>query len=160
MDHLAVSDLLRFARVSRRMQEMVYEDSRWVARLKRMGCWNETEARKRAEAPRTDPHTRRKSTLDRSIVNGKGRPEVLLNADTQKSPPRGRPAIQTPQKQKTDSGDGFDLVNLSSPVPRTPQAEASGSALTAIQNAKSMPGRACQEYGRIYRAVDLSTSTL
>ncbi|KAL2256585.1 hypothetical protein VTK26DRAFT_1442 [Humicola hyalothermophila] len=40
---------MRFARASRRMREMVYEDARWVARLRAMGCWNEAEARRRWE---------------------------------------------------------------------------------------------------------------
>uniref|UniRef100_L7J0X7 F-box protein pof6 n=1 Tax=Pyricularia oryzae (strain P131) TaxID=1143193 RepID=L7J0X7_PYRO1 len=47
LDYLPVSDLMRFACVSRRMQEMVYDDTRWVARLKSMGCWDEAEARRR-----------------------------------------------------------------------------------------------------------------
>ena len=34
------------------MREMVYDDTRWVPRLQLMGCWNETEARQRAEAAR------------------------------------------------------------------------------------------------------------
>jgi len=49
LDYLPVSDQMRFARTSRRMCEMVYEDARWVARLKAMGCWNEAEARRRFE---------------------------------------------------------------------------------------------------------------
>src|SRR4051812_41863882 len=31
------------------MREMVYDDTRWVQRLKSMGCWNESEARSRFE---------------------------------------------------------------------------------------------------------------
>ncbi|OAA64520.1 secretion pathway protein sls2 [Niveomyces insectorum RCEF 264] len=49
LDYLPVPDLLRFARVSRRMREMVYDDTRWIARLQSMGCWNEAEARRRFE---------------------------------------------------------------------------------------------------------------
>lgn len=49
LDYLPVPDLLRFARTSSRMREMVYDDTRWVARLKSMGLWNETEARRRFE---------------------------------------------------------------------------------------------------------------
>ena len=49
LDYLPIPDLLSFARTSKRMQEMVYEDSRWVRRLKSMGVWNDGEARKRFE---------------------------------------------------------------------------------------------------------------
>ncbi|KAL2146528.1 hypothetical protein VTI28DRAFT_3709 [Corynascus sepedonium] len=49
LDYLPVADQLRFARTSRRMREMVYDDPRWVARLRSMGCWNEAEARRRFE---------------------------------------------------------------------------------------------------------------
>lgn len=31
------------------MREMVYDDTRWVARLRSMGCWDEVEARRRFE---------------------------------------------------------------------------------------------------------------
>lgn len=31
---------------------MVYDDTRWVQRLQLIGCWSESEARKRAEAAR------------------------------------------------------------------------------------------------------------
>ena len=152
-DYLAIPDLLRFARVSRRMHEMVYEDSRWVARLKRMGCWNEAEARRRAEGSRSEAQARRKSTIDRSLVNGKGRPEVLFNADANDSPAPRRPGIQTTHKIKAEPADGFDLVTLSSPSTSTPVAEHSGSALTVVQDVRSVRGRARQEYGKIYRAV-------
>ena len=80
VDYLAVPDLIRFARVSRRMQEMVYDDTRWVQRLRRMDCWNEVEARKRAESLRrvahnvTTPTAKRKSTNPSFAVNGLDRP--------------------------------------------------------------------------------------
>ena len=41
--------MLRFARTSKRMQEMVYDDTRWIQRLKGMGLWNDLEARQRFE---------------------------------------------------------------------------------------------------------------
>lgn len=60
LDYLPVSDLLRWARTSSRMREMVYDDTRWVARLKVMGLWNEAEARKRFD----DAMRRRKEAAD------------------------------------------------------------------------------------------------
>jgi hypothetical protein len=49
LDYLPVADMFRFARTSKRMQEMVYDDTRWIQRLKSMGCWNDVEAKKRFE---------------------------------------------------------------------------------------------------------------
>ncbi|KAL2025052.1 hypothetical protein VTK56DRAFT_54 [Thermocarpiscus australiensis] len=49
LDYLPVADQMRFARTSRRMREMVYDDARWVARLRSMGCWDEAEARRQFE---------------------------------------------------------------------------------------------------------------
>jgi len=49
LEYLPVRDLCSFARVSKQLQEMVYDDSRWVHKLKLMGIWNETEARRRFE---------------------------------------------------------------------------------------------------------------
>ena len=46
LDFLPVPALLRAARVSRRMRDMVYEDSRWVAKLRAMGAWDEAEAQR------------------------------------------------------------------------------------------------------------------
>ncbi|RKF54814.1 F-box protein pof6 [Erysiphe neolycopersici] len=53
LDLLPISDLMSFAQTSKRMMEMVYEDSRWVQRLKAIGVWNEGEARMRAEELKT-----------------------------------------------------------------------------------------------------------
>ncbi|KAG6003683.1 hypothetical protein E4U21_001791 [Claviceps maximensis] len=49
IQYLPVADQLRLARTCRRLQEMVYDDTRWVARLKSMQCWDEREARRRFE---------------------------------------------------------------------------------------------------------------
>ena len=47
LDHLAASDLIKCACVSKRTCEMVYDDTRWVRRLRAMGCWDEATARSR-----------------------------------------------------------------------------------------------------------------
>ena len=49
LDYLPIPDMFRFARTSKRMLEMVYDDTRWIQRLKSMDCWNDVEARKRFE---------------------------------------------------------------------------------------------------------------
>ncbi|ETN38909.1 uncharacterized protein HMPREF1541_06951 [Cyphellophora europaea CBS 101466] len=136
VEYLSVPDLLRFARVSRRMQEMVYDDTRWISRLKSMDCWDEREARQRADSSRSSdlqaPQARRRSIIDQSIVNGKGRPNIRV------------------------SGDGFDAVELSSPTPKTPAPVLEldpRSALTVFDRVRSVRGMARHEYGKIYRAL-------
>lgn len=136
MDHLSVPDLIRFAQVSRRMQEMAYEDSRWVSRLRSMGCWNESEARKRADGSRSgdlqSPQPRRRSVIDRSLINGKGRPHIRV------------------------SGDGFDAVEIASPISQTPAPVLEldpRSALTVFDRARSIRGKARHECGKIYQAL-------
>jgi recyclin-1 len=153
VEHLAIPDLIRFARVSRRMQEMVYDDSRWTAKLKRMGCWNDLEARKRAEGSAASHHPRRKSTIDPSLVNGKGRPDIRINSTVPSSDPRTQPTHQSSHLTRSAAADGFDLVTLSSPVVSTPLATEPSSALTAVQDVRSVRGKARQEYGKIYKAV-------
>jgi recyclin-1 len=61
LDYLPVPDLAQCARVSRRLQEMVYDDTRWIQKLKAMGVWNDAEARQRFEQGR-----RRKADAQRT----------------------------------------------------------------------------------------------
>ena len=124
-----------------------------MARLKKMHCWNEAEARRRADGSRSELQARRKSTLDRALVNGKGRPQVLFGADAHNIPPRGRQSTQLPHQAGIDTSDGFDPVSLASPSAQTPPASDSSTALTAVQNIKSIRGRARQEYAKVYAAV-------
>jgi len=165
VNYLAIPDLLRFARISRRMHEMVYDDARWVERLKKMGCWNDTEARTRGEknsVTTTSPNApgvRRQSTLDRTIVNGKGRPEILFDSDRHPSGPTAHPArrkssLQTPLKQRAEVADGFDTVTVTSSGVKTAEDSPDlEEALTVLKRVKSIRGQARQEYGKIYRVL-------
>ncbi|KIW30618.1 uncharacterized protein PV07_06351 [Cladophialophora immunda] len=154
VDHLAVPDLLRFARVSRRMHEMIYDDARWVKRLRMMGCWNDTEARRRAEPPKT-PTTpgQRRTTLDRNVVNGKGRPEVLFDMDASPVIQSRQTNLLSPLRLRSAEADGFDVAEISSP--RTPASTGVAvdhdAPLSAFSKVKSIRGRARQEYGKIYK---------
>ncbi|TQS39272.1 hypothetical protein Golomagni_00211 [Golovinomyces magnicellulatus] len=49
VDLLPISDLMKFARTSKKMLQIVYEDARWVRRLEVMGVWNEDEVRRKQE---------------------------------------------------------------------------------------------------------------
>ncbi|QGA17260.1 hypothetical protein EYB26_004930 [Talaromyces marneffei] len=74
LDYVDPVDLIRVAQTSKHMREMVYEDARWVTRLKQIGCWNEEEAKKYAET--TTPTTaavgyaRRRSSAYKKPADG------------------------------------------------------------------------------------------
>ncbi|PSR79186.1 secretion pathway protein Sls2/Rcy1 [Coniella lustricola] len=97
LDYLPISDLMRFARTSSRMREMVYDDTRWVARLKSLGVWNEAEARKRfddamrrrKEAAETEARARAASM---AAAGGAGRGGI---------PPGGQPAAAAGAKRQS-----------------------------------------------------------
>lgn len=165
VDYLDVPDLLRFARTSRRMHEMVYEDARWIRRLKAMGCWNEAEARKRAETAKT-PTTpgRRQSTIDRNVVNGKGKPEVLFDMDSSPIAQRRQTNLLTPLRPRPVT-DGFDKAEMGSLQAASPRLHGGlEAALSVFEQVRSFRGHARQEYGKIYKLLspfyrDLSTAS-
>lgn len=136
------------------MQDMVYDDAKWVQRLRKMGCWNETEARKRAESINqpTTPGLRQ-NTLDRNLVNGKGRPEVLFDMSSPTTVQRRQTPLVSPLRPQQTASDGFDIAELASskagsiaPLPVDPEA-----VLSVFKNVKSLRGQARREYGKIYR---------
>ncbi|KAJ5541778.1 hypothetical protein N7494_006854 [Penicillium frequentans] len=49
LDYLGPVDLIRAAKSCKLLHEMAYDDTRWVQRLKRIGCWDESDARKHVE---------------------------------------------------------------------------------------------------------------
>lgn len=164
VDYLDVPDLLRFARTSRRMHEMVYEDARWVRRLKAMSCWNEEEARKRAETAKTPTNPgRRQSTIDRNVVNGKGKPEVLFDMESSPIAQRRQTHLLSPLRPRPVT-DGFDKAELaSSNVAPAGLHGGLEAALSVFEHVRSIRGHARQEYGKIYKLLspfyrDLSTA--
>lgn len=165
LDYTPVPELMRFARTSKRMQEMVYEDSRWVKRLQDMGCWNEAEARQRVEASmrkKTEPSHKPATSLDghaaRSTANGvapaPGRRKnsvafVNTGWEEQKtSQSNGVPHI-------SQAGNDIDEAALNSPISTTAVGSGNTSltgvaALHCLDKVRSIRGGARQEYGRIY----------
>ncbi|KAI9662190.1 MAG: F-box protein: endocytic membrane traffic, recycling ReCYcling 1 [Trizodia sp. TS-e1964] len=160
LDYLPVADLLQFARVSRRMREMVYDDTRWVQRLQSMGCWNEAEARKRFEegmrkkweaqkgkealqndntrAPTGDASSGRTTIFDATIEEEKQKSQA---ADIAKS------------RSITDGFGTLNLSNINGPsvymsIPQDPIA-----VLGVLSTIQSVRGRARLEYGRVYGAL-------
>ena len=148
------------------MKEMVYEDARWVQRLKRINVWNEAEARQRKDSQARSymaANGRRQSTIDRNIVNGKGRPlqeaTTLPNgrSDGFVSSPiaAGRPPLHgTSLKASAGLVDAFDAVTLASPINTSSSPPpAKDDPLTVLRHVKSIRGQARQEYSKIYSAL-------
>ncbi|CUS14548.1 unnamed protein product [Tuber aestivum] len=87
LEYLPVQDLCRFARVSKRLQEMVYDDSRWVHKLKLMGIWNEMEARRRFEDA-----MRRRRAVQAARAAEEERKALQNGPKTLNTGPAGRPS--------------------------------------------------------------------
>jgi recyclin-1 len=162
------------------MQEMVYDDTRWIQRLKSMGCWNDVEAKKRFEES-----MRRK--LEAQKAEEARRAGVALNGNANGLPPGadGQPRVSTTlfdaaleedmQRRSVDSGlrprattldRGFSDMTLSPsglPAPSPAALIDPQAALKVISRVRSIRGMARQEYGKIYGALapyyfDLSRS--
>ncbi|KAI9870489.1 MAG: F-box protein: endocytic membrane traffic, recycling ReCYcling 1, partial [Pleopsidium flavum] len=166
LDYLPVPDLLHFARTSKRMREMVYDDTRWVQRLQVMGCWNEAEARKRFEEAR---HKRWKAQQARHAeaakrvgigVDGVQEPTrtsvTLFDADWEEEAERASTDAQ-PKQRQASIADGFDAIALSSSGQMSSTADqrprAPESLLSIFGSVRSTRGHARQEYGKIYGAL-------
>jgi recyclin-1 len=181
LDYLPVADMFRFARTSKRMQEMVYDDTRWIQRLKSMGCWNDLEAKKRFE-----DSMRRK--LEAQKAEETRRTGVALNGNANGIPPGGdgQPrvsmtlfdaALEEDMQRKshdhqsrpraTTLDRGFSDMSLGpTGAPVVPPATLVDpqAALQVISRVRSIRGMARQEYGKVYGALapyyfDLSRST-
>lgn len=146
LDYLPISDQLRFARTSWRMREMVYDDTRWVARLKSIGCWNELEARKRFD----EAMKRKRDAAGHTNANGGPNP----NAVTQPSTTLFDAALEEERKQALESSklDGFETLTLNPPQAKSPY-EDPAVLLDVLKNVKSVRGHAREEYGKVYGAL-------
>ncbi|KAI9850576.1 MAG: F-box protein: endocytic membrane traffic, recycling ReCYcling 1 [Thelocarpon superellum] len=167
IDYLPVPELLRFARASKRMKEMVYDDTRWVQKLQRMGCWSEAEARKRFEAG-----MRRKWEAQRSTKDEATSLEAVANEDATAERPnitlfdagleeekrkRAEKQAQTGQRAKVADTPGntfFSPTGISvTEAWRGPVAEGQDPRLHVLSTIRSIRGAARLEYGRVYAAL-------
>ncbi|OKL61778.1 hypothetical protein UA08_02431 [Talaromyces atroroseus] len=120
LDYVEPADLIRFARTSKRMREMVYEDDRWITRLKRIGCWNDEEARRNADT--------------QNMTMASMGPVAT-----------GRRRSSARQKPPTD---GFDSIPVSSGVAE--KIEQEDPTVEILKHVKSIRGNARQEYGKVH----------
>jgi recyclin-1 len=179
LDYLPVADMFRFARTSKRMQEMVYDDTRWIQRLKSMGCWNDVEAKKRfEESMRRKLEAQKAEDAQRAGValNGThalppgadGQPKVsmtLFDAALEEDMQRTSQDHQSrPRATTLDRGfSDMSLAPAGGPTAPPVSMIDPQAVLRIISHARSIRGMARQEYGKIYGALapyyfDLSKS--
>lgn len=157
LDYLPVADQLRVARTSRRMQEMVYDDARWVSRLRSMGCWDEREARQRFDeaARRRKEHAAAQaaSAAAPGHANGgvnKPSSTTIFDAPTEE---------QRRKRATSELRDGFETMTLGGggggggSAASSNTGDGNAAYLDVFKNVKSVRGAARQEYGKVYGAL-------
>ncbi|RDL41322.1 uncharacterized protein BP5553_01301 [Venustampulla echinocandica] len=167
LDYLPIPDLMSFARTSKRMLEMVYEDSRWVQRLKVMGVWNEREARKRFEdaikKKREIMKARAEEDGKRMGIGVTGKAGVQKTSttlfDASAEEEWQKRSMEIGSKPPPAPVDGFETLAISTPsapatapIQRAPMLEPE-ALLNIFSGVKSIRGSARQEYGKIYAAL-------
>ncbi|KAF3916788.1 Recyclin-1 [Dactylellina cionopaga] len=172
LDYVPVSTLMRCARASKKLKEMVYDDSRWVNKLVAMGLWNESEARRRFEDA-----LKRKRMMQMKAAEEERRKRAGSTSSTGTQPPpsqrisMGSTLFDMDEQQAKVNGGAetdkmaklaqeADLMNLNTqsktePVGVKPKEELSGvdisdPTLVVLSDVRSARGFARQEYGRIY----------
>ncbi|TKA77607.1 hypothetical protein B0A55_03127 [Friedmanniomyces simplex] len=175
LDYLPVPDLMRFARVSRRLQEMVYDDTRWTQKLKAMGVWNEHEARQRfEEAVKRKAEAQRAKEVEQArrtgvnlpgsvngIAGGGGRRHAgsVTLFDAGEEEERYRQSLDKPQsptlKRRGTLADGFDDLTISPSLPTSASAKPwdPSIALNVLKTLRSIRGRARHEFAKLYGAL-------
>ncbi|KAJ4167689.1 F-box protein: endocytic membrane traffic, recycling ReCYcling 1 [Fusarium falciforme] len=141
LDYLPVADQMRCARASHRLREMVYDDTRWVSRLKSMGCWDEIEARKRFEEA---VRRRREAAKAASQANAPSAQPVgttLFDASLE----------EAKNRTMSDIRDGFETMSVGQ-TSKNP-AEDPAAYLDVFKKVRSIRGGARHEYGKIYGAL-------
>ncbi|KAJ5141101.1 hypothetical protein N7526_002096 [Penicillium atrosanguineum] len=138
IDYLGPVDLIRTARSCKVLHEMVYDDTRWIGRLKRIGCWDESDARRHIEE-----------------VYG-----TIADVDTvEQQEAAGQEARTVPvikvEKDVSAISDGFDKIDMSNTARATNLLDdaADDPVLDVLKQARSIRGEARQEYGKIHAAL-------
>ncbi|KAF9884642.1 F-box protein: endocytic membrane traffic, recycling ReCYcling 1 [Aspergillus nanangensis] len=152
LDYLSPVDLIRAARSSKLLREMAYDDTRWVQKLRRMGCWNELEARKHVEEAFG-------TIADRESIEQQERVKKPRPASGSAGPAATKPAISL-----NTLSDGFDKIELApSAFTELKNETETDPVLGVLAQTKSIRGEARLEYGKIHAALapfynDITTS--
>ncbi|RTE74438.1 hypothetical protein BHE90_011133 [Fusarium euwallaceae] len=141
LDYLPVADQMRCARASHRLREMVYDDTRWVSRLKSMGCWDEIEARKRFEEAVRRRREAAKAANQANAPPAQPVGTTLFDASLE----------EAKNRTMSDIRDGFETMSVSATT-KNP-AEDPAAYLDVFKKVRSIRGGARHEYGKIYGAL-------
>ncbi|KAG5980016.1 hypothetical protein E4U55_004470 [Claviceps digitariae] len=175
LHYLPVADQIRVAQTCRRLQEMVYDDTRWVSRLKSMQCWDEREARRRfEESVRKRREAQRASMVHNSQPNGAGSAHAHPSRTTPTTTTTTTTtlfdaSVEEKRRKRASSElrDGFQTLSLGGggggggapsahhhhAASGSEVAQESDSYLEVFQRVKSIRGAARHEYGKIYGAL-------
>ncbi|KAM0265488.1 hypothetical protein ACHAPA_007796 [Fusarium lateritium] len=149
IDYLPVADQLRFARTSHRMRDMVYDDTRWVSRLKSMGCWDELEARRRfEEAVRRRRESANAATKQAKGIAGPAQPAAATTTTT--TTLFDASLEEAKNRAVADIRDGFETMAVGA---SSNPAEDPAAYLDVFKRVWSIRGGARHEYGKIYAAL-------
>ncbi|KAJ8113750.1 hypothetical protein ONZ43_g5082 [Nemania bipapillata] len=131
---------------------MVYDDTRWVARLKSMGVWSDLEAKRRVE----DAIRRKRDAAARTAAGGGSAPVGNKESSTTifdaaiEEERRMAEAIQARQLESTV--DGFETLSLKPTQSRSPLEDPT-ALIDVLKNVRSIRGHARQEFGKVYGAL-------
>ena len=165
LDYLSVPDLIHCACLSKRMREMVYDDTRWVRRLQSMGCWDEAAARAKGnqaalqQAKRITPLMKHAIDEAEGGMNQSHLSRTKQPMDSSASAPKSlhmQELSQTIPTVNDQPADGFQEAlapgfKLGSQAIGT---EESGTAsLHVLSGVRSVRGSARQEYSRVHAAL-------
>lgn len=161
--------------MSKRLKEMVYEDARWIRRLKLMGCWDEALARRESEESSRRKLESQSTTNHQGVVtqpgvnrnlNGatekgkSGTPSSIKSGLGSKNERREKATGTSTINRRDTSSDGFInqvLLPKGSVDDNASLAEhtrpRSVSVLQILSTVRSIRTLARQEYGRVYKAL-------
>lgn len=172
VEYMPVQTQLRFAQTSRAMRDMIYEDTRWVVKLKAMGVWDEEEARRAAEEElevrrETARRAKEEAVLGRTVTSDT-RTTTLFDATVEKK--KIAAALVTPIKTtedlldfQFDNSEAFGEFQGVSPI--SSGKEIDGTYLSnVLSSVVSRRGQARSEFGKVYAKlahlyIDLANST-
>lgn len=150
---------------------MVYDDTRWVQMLQSMGCWSETEARKRFEEAMRRKYEAQKAKHEEvargkagslanvairapNSVDGARKTSVTL-FDAGEEEQRLKETVGSDIGTKSQNGNVIDGTGTMGLAPSTatgdlmpPQPAA--ATLTVLKTVRSIRGFARLEFGRVY----------
>jgi len=132
------------------MQEMVYDESRWIHRLRAMGVWNDAEAQDSKRIGGMDQERRIGSSANGTFGHRR-QSTTLFDAGVEEERHKTSLGQPKPQPKRGSIMDGFDDLTVSG----NPSRNRAGSidstlALAVLRKARSVRGHARREYGKIH----------